>query len=83
MLIFFIELGPGPRWAQTYPFKDTISLSLERLQFLKQLCIVHNFKPCFFKKRMDCAWDSNPGPRDGRRRQNHGAMAATLILNLV
>ena len=53
MLIFFIELGPGPRWAQTYPFKDTISLSLERLQFLKQLCIVHNFKPCFFKKRMD------------------------------
>ena len=26
-----------------------------------------------------CAWDSNPGPQDGRRRQNHGAMAATHI----
>ena len=25
-----------------------------------------------------CAWDSNPGPHDGRRRQNHGAMAAAL-----
>ena len=26
-----------------------------------------------------CAWDSNPGPQDGRRRQNHGAMAATTV----
>ena len=24
-----------------------------------------------------CAWDSNPGPQYGRRRRNHGAMAAT------
>ena len=22
-----------------------------------------------------CAWDSNPGPQDGRLRRNHGAMA--------
>ena len=29
------------------------------------------------KKHRWCAWDSNPGPQDGRRRQNHGAMAAT------
>ena len=29
------------------------------------------------KKRRWCAWDSNPGPQDGRRRRNHGAMAAT------
>ena len=28
------------------------------------------------KKRRWCAWDSNTGPQDGRRRQNHGAMAA-------
>ena len=26
------------------------------------------------------AWDLNLGPQDGRRRQNHGAMAAHLIL---
>ena len=30
-----------------------------------------------WKKRRWCAWDSNPGPQDGRRRRNHGAMAAT------
>ena len=28
-------------------------------------------------RRRWCAWDSNPGPQDGRRRQNRGAMAAT------
>ena len=30
-----------------------------------------------WKKRRWCAWDSKPGPQDGRRRQNHRAMAAT------
>ena len=30
------------------------------------------------KKHSWCAWDSNPGPQDGRRRQNHGAMAARV-----
>ena len=29
------------------------------------------------KKRRWCAWDSNLGPQNGKRRQNHGAMAAT------
>ena len=29
------------------------------------------------KKRRWCAWDSNPGPQDGRHRRNHGGMAAT------
>ena len=29
------------------------------------------------KKHRWCAWDSNPGLQDGRRRWNHGAMAAT------
>ena len=29
------------------------------------------------KKHRWSAWDLNPGPQDGRRRQNHGAMAAT------
>ena len=27
-----------------------------------------------------CAWDSNQGPQDSRRRRNHGAMAATHII---
>ena len=31
-----------------------------------------------WKKHRWCAWDSNPGPQDGRRRRNHRAMAATL-----
>ena len=31
------------------------------------------------KKHRWCAWDSNPGPQDGRRRWNHRAMAATLL----
>ena len=30
------------------------------------------------KKHRWCAWDLNPGPQDGRRRRNHGAMAATI-----
>ena len=33
----------------------------------------------FLKKRRWTAWESNPGPHDGRRRRNHGAMAATQI----
>ena len=28
-----------------------------------------------------CAWDSNLGPPDGRRRRNHGTLAAPLIKN--
>ena len=32
-----------------------------------------------WKKRRWCAWDSNPGPQDGRRRWNHWAMAAQLL----
>ena len=31
------------------------------------------------KKRRWSAWDSNPGPQDGRCRRNHGAMAATHL----
>ena len=30
-----------------------------------------NWEMCWW-----CAWDLNPGPQDGRRRRNHGAMAA-------
>ena len=36
----------------------------------------YNFNTNWKKHRL-CAWDSNPGPQDGRRRQNHGVMAAT------
>ena len=34
------------------------------------------------KKHRWCAWDSNPGPQDGRRRRNHGAMAATQKIKI-
>ena len=34
------------------------------------------------KKHRWFAWDSNPGPQDGRHRQNLGAMAATVGLFL-
>ena len=36
-----------------------------------------------WKKHRWCAWDSNPGPQDGRRRQNQGAMAATPSLKML
>ena len=35
------------------------------------------FQKYKLKKHRYCAWDSNPGPQDGRRRRSHGAMAAT------
>ena len=36
----------------------------------------NNFNNVNWRKRRWCAWDSNPGPQDGRQRRNHGAMAA-------
>ena len=36
-----------------------------------------------WKKHRWCAWDSNLGPQDGRRRQNHGAMAASPKLWII
>ena len=41
----------------------------------------YNFNNTNWKKHSWCAWDSNPGPQDGRRRRNHGAMAATQVKN--
>ena len=35
----------------------------------------YKFNNTNWKKRRWCAWDSNPGPQDGRLRRNHGAMA--------
>ena len=40
--------------------------------FLITISIIQIEKKCRW-----CAWDLNPGPQDDRRRQNHGAMAAT------
>ena len=37
----------------------------------------YNFNNTNWKKYRRCAWDSNPGPKDGRHRQNHGAMPAS------
>ena len=33
----------------------------------------------FGREYLLCAWDSNLGPKDGRRRRNHGAMAAARV----
>ena len=44
------------------------------------MCVLNGQpRTLFFKKKKHRwrAWDSNPGPQDGRRRRNHGAMAAT------
>ena len=37
----------------------------------------YNFNNTNWKKSRWCAWDLKLGPQDGRRRQSHGAMAAT------
>ena len=42
----------------------------------------YNFNKTNWKKHRWCAWDSNLGLQDGRRRQNHGAMAATQTITL-
>ena len=39
------------------------------------------FQKYKLKKCRWCAWDWKRGPQDGRRRQNHGAMVATLLLH--
>ena len=36
----------------------------------------YNFNNTNWKKHRWCAWESNPRPKDGKRRQYHGAMAA-------
>ena len=38
----------------------------------------YNFNNTNWKKHWWCAWDSNPGPQDSRRRQNHGDMFVNL-----
>ena len=43
----------------------------------------YNFNNTNWKKHRWCAWDSNSGPQDGRRRWSHGAMAATHFLPLL
>ena len=40
----------------------------------------YNFNNTNWKKRSWCAWDSNTGQQDGRRRQNHGAMALLTLV---
>ena len=39
----------------------------------------YNFNNTNWKKHTLCAWDSNLGPQDGRRRRNHESMAAVLF----
>ena len=41
------------------------------------------FEQFKLKKRRWCAWDSNPGRHDGRRRRIHWAIAAPLVYQLL
>ena len=66
-----------------------VSCLADSLTFLKNGPIPDSF--CLFlsftlynfnrnwKKHRWCTWDLNPGPQDGRHRQNHGAVAATRL----
>ena len=50
-------------------------------QFIFVFSIWYNLNSNFnWKKRRWCAWDSNPGRQDGRRKWIHWAMAAPLYL---
>ena len=66
-LVDRISYGFLKKWADSGLFLFTFVLF--SLQFQYKL-----------KKHRWCAWDSNPWPQDGRRRQNHGAMATTMGL---
>ena len=59
----FFKYGPIPA---SFSFIFVLSSFQFHLQF-------QQYK---LKKHVWCAWDSNPGEQDGRRRTNHGAMAA-------
>ena len=49
--------------------------------FLIPTSITVSISTIQLKKHRWCALDLNPWPQDGRRRQNHGAMVAALIIN--
>ena len=82
--------GTGDRTRRTLMKMYYEAVSLFALVFLKNgpipasFCLFssfshYNFNNTNWKKHRWCAWDSNPGPQNGRRRRNHGAIAATLI----
>ena len=69
-------------------FRSFVSSNLQnKFLFFKKIgpipasfCLFSSFSHYNFnnwKKHRWCAWDSNLGPHDCRRRRNHGAMAAT------
>ena len=44
---------------------------------------IYNLNNINWKKRRWCAWDSNLGRQDGRRRRIHWAIAAPLLPNII
>ena len=67
------------RWIITFNVKDKKIGPIPASFCLFLLFPQYNFNNTNWKKRRLCAWDSNLGSQDGRRRQNHRAMAATLM----
>ena len=72
LFILYLFLKNGP-----IPASFLFIFVLFTFQFKWQIYNLNNIN---WKKRRWCAWDSNPGPQDGRCRQIHWAMAAPLIL---
>ena len=62
----------GPALIMLFFFKK---MGQSRLFCFFSFFSCYNFNTNWKKLRW-CAWDSNPGPQDGRRRRNHRAMAA-------
>ena len=63
--------------------KQLLKMSQSRPLFVYFVLFHYNFNNTNWKKHRCCARDSNPRPQDGRRRLNHGAMAASPTLQLV
>ena len=69
---FFLKMGQSrPLFVYFRCFH--IPIQMTNIQF-------EQFK---LKKRRWCAWDSNPGRHDGRRRRIHWAIAAPLVYQLL
>ena len=69
------------------PLQGFVSCFFKMGQFRPLFCLFssfshYNFNNTKLKKHIWWAWDSNPGPQDGRRR-NHGALASAQRFRLL
>ena len=78
-----LEAAALPNVPQPNRFKWMFFLKKNMDQSRPLFCLFSSFSHhksiTNWKKRRWSAWDSNPGPQNGRRRRNHRAMAATPL----